>query len=860
MDADSHSEAAQRPLDPTRTVQAGEGALGAMLGPYKLIRQLGEGGMGVVYHAQQLEPIRRDVALKVIKPGMDSKQVIARFEGERQALAVMDHPNIARVFDAGATPNGLPYFVMELVDGVPITRYCDTKHLSIRERIELFIPVCQAIQHAHQKGIIHRDIKPSNILVRQQEGKPVPKVIDFGLSKALGFEASEATMMTNVGTVVGTFNYMSPEQAEWGRHDIDTRTDVYSLGAVLYELLTGTTPLEDLKEASFVEALRRIREEDTDSPSTRVRRSGELKGIADSRRSDPGKLAKLLDRELDWIVMKALEKDRVRRYETVNGLARDLQRYLEGEPVEAAPPSAAYRLGKFVRKYRVLLATAAAFATVLLAGVVISALMAVRASRAEAESRAVVDFLQNDLLSQASAYNQSANVRPDPNLTVRMALDRAASRIEGKFAKQPLLEASIRQRIGNVYVDLGLYPDAEGQYERAAAIRRRELGDKNVATLSTMASLAAAYERSGDLKKAEPLYREVLEKERRVLGEQHPSTLATMNGLAVTYMYEGEYVQSAALLEKLVPMEEHVFGDHDLQTLRAMGNLGAGYVTLRKDSLAEPLLLKTLELKRKWLGSENPETLDTMTNLAEFYRDRGHYDKAEPFIAAALAAYRRVLGANHRNTINAMDSLGELYVDTGKYPQAKALFQEAFDSARNAGREKDRFALASLFGVAEAYEREGHFAQAESLYTKVLQSRREVQGNEHPDTLDTLVSLGQVQIHQQHYAEAEAPLREAVAAYEKTMPDSWERFHTEALLGSSLAGQKRFADAEPLLIAGYEGMLRQKGTASASELSDLPEGADSIVKLYQDWGKQEKAAEWQQKLQSAKRAALPKES
>jgi serine/threonine protein kinase/Tfp pilus assembly protein PilF len=860
VDADSHSEPAQQALDPTRSMQAGEGTLGVMLGPYKLLRQLGEGGMGVVYHAQQLEPIRRDVALKVIKPGMDSKQVIARFEGERQALAVMDHPNIARVFDAGTTPNGLPYFVMELVDGFPVTRYCDTKHLSIRERIELFIPICRAIQHAHQKGIIHRDIKPSNLLVRQQEGKAVPKVIDFGLSKALGFEASSATMMTNLATVVGTFSYMSPEQAEWGRHDIDTRTDVYSLGAVLYQLLTGTTPLEGLQEASYVEVLRRIREEDTDSPSTRVRRSAELKKIADLRRTDPAKLPKLLDRELDWIIMKTLEKDRVRRYETVNGLARDLERYLEGEPVEAAPPSAAYRVSKFILKYRVWLATAVAFAAVLLAGFVISAWMAVRARRAEAESQAVIDFLQNDLLSQASAYNQAANAKADPNLTVRTALDRAASRVDGKFANQPLLEASIRQRIANVYLDLGLYPEAESQYERALAIRRRELGDKNLATFSTMASLAAAYERSGNLTKAEPLYREVFEKERRVLGEQHPSTLETMNGLAVTYLYEGDYAQSAALLEKLVPMDEHVFGDRDLQTLRAMGNLGAGYIALRKDSLAEPILLKTLELKRKWLGSENPETLDTMTNLAEFYRGRGEYDKAESLYATALAGYRRVLGVNHPSTINSMNSLGELFIDTGKYPQAEALFKEAFDSARIAGREKHPFALASLFGVAEAYEREGHFAQAESLYTKVLEGRRDVLGNEHPDTLDTLVSLGNLRIDQQHYTRGEAPLREALAVYEKTMPDSWERYDCEALLGVSLTGQKRFADAEPLLIAGYEGMLKQKDTASASERADLPKRADSILNLYHDWGKAEKIAEWQQKLQHAKGPAPPNRS
>src|ERR1700682_3721849 len=384
------------PGDPTSTYQISGVTPGVIIGPYRLVRQLGEGGMGVVYYAQQSQPIRRDVALKIIKPGMDSKQVIARFESERQALAMMDHPNIASVFDTGTTPAGLPYFAMELVDGLSITQYSDSKRLTIRERIELFIPVCQAIQHAHQKGIIHRDIKPSNVLVKQQESQAVPKVIDFGLAKALGAQLSNATMHTNLGTVVGTLDYMSPEQAELGRHDIDTRSDVYSLGAVLYQLLAGATPLEHerLGKAAYLEALQRIRQEETVPPSARLRRSATSPEIAVQRRSDPARLPKLLEGELDWIAMKALEKDRARRYETVNGLARDLQRYLDGEPVEAGPPSASYRMRKFVRKHRVWLATASAFTALLVASAVVSSWMAVRAKRAEQEARAVNDFLQ----------------------------------------------------------------------------------------------------------------------------------------------------------------------------------------------------------------------------------------------------------------------------------------------------------------------------------------------------------------------------------------------------------------------------------------------------------------------------------
>jgi serine/threonine protein kinase/WD40 repeat protein len=357
----------------------------AVIGPYKVLQQIGEGGMGHVWMAEQLQPVQRKVALKIIKPGMDSRQVLARFEAERQALALMDHPNIARVLEAGTTPGGRPYFVMELVKGVPITRFCDERRLTPTERLELLIPVCQAVQHAHQKGIIHRDLKPSNVLVCLYDGKPVPKVIDFGVAKATGPKLTERTLFTEFGQVVGTLEYMSPEQAELNQLDIDTRSDIYSLGVLLYELLTGTTPLEKkrLKEATVLEALRLIREEEPPRPSTRLSTTAELPSVAANRGLEPGKLSRLLRGELDWVIMKCLEKDRKRRYETANGLARDIERYLHDEPVQACPPSAGYRFRKFARRYRRPLVAAALLFLTALAGTAISTLLAIRAMQAE---------------------------------------------------------------------------------------------------------------------------------------------------------------------------------------------------------------------------------------------------------------------------------------------------------------------------------------------------------------------------------------------------------------------------------------------------------------------------------------------
>jgi serine/threonine protein kinase len=442
---------------------------GSNIGPYKLLQPIGEGGMGVVYMAEQEQPVRRRVALKIIKPGRDSAQVIARFEAERQVLAMMDHLNIAKVFDAGTTESGLPYFVMELVSGVPITKFCDDHRLTPRQRLELFVPVCQALQHAHQKGVIHRDVKPSNVLVMTADGKPVPKVIDFGVAKAVEQRLTERTMFTQLGALVGTFEYMSPEQAEMKPCGVDTRSDIYSLGVLLYELLTGTTPLERgrLRETALDEVLRLIREEEPHRPSVRLSSSENLLEVAAARKTDPARLPKLVRGELDWIAMKCLEKDRSRRYESANDLARDVERYLADEPLEAGPPSTAYRLRKYARKHRTAFATAAGFVVLLLAGTAVSAWLAIRATRAEQEAVAARD--------RASRAEEQALAARDAVSVYRELLLH-----DPKLRTLPVDHpdrAVALARLGKLLLQFGQPAEAEPLLRECLAIREKKMPD-----------------------------------------------------------------------------------------------------------------------------------------------------------------------------------------------------------------------------------------------------------------------------------------------------------------------------------------------------------------------------------------------
>ena len=835
----------------TMAVGASGVSFSSQIGPYKLIRPIGEGGMGVVYHAQQTHPLRRDVALKVIKPGMDSREVIARFESERQALALMEHPNIARVFDAGTTAEGRPYFAMELVDGVPITRYCDARRLTVEQRIALFVPVCQAIQHAHQKGIIHRDIKPSNLLVTEREGQPVVKVIDFGLAKALGHQLSDASMMTNVGMVVGTLEYMSPEQATLTRQDIDTRSDVYSLGAVLYELLTGATPLPATRgeEVGYVDALQRIREEEPAHLSARVRGSAVSAEIAVQRGSDLSQLPKLLRGELDWIVMKALDKDRARRYETVNGLARDLERYLGGDPVDAGPLSATYRLRKFAGRHRVGLAMAVTMAALLVASAVVSTWMALRASRAEAEAVAVNDFLRNDVLAQAGASTQArADTKPDPDLKVRTALDRAAAGIQGKFPDQPLVEASIRETIGGTYEDLGLYPEAQAQMERALELRRRVLGDDHKDTLILMSSLGSLYTYQGKYGQAETLLASAIDIARRKLGEDNATTLQILNNLALTYKNEGKYAQAEPLYTNALETRRRVLGEEHDDTLVSMNNLSMLYRLQGKYAQAEPLQTKVVSVWRRTLGEEHPLTIAAVNNLGLMHYALGQYSQGEALWAKLLEVIRRVLGNEHPNTLTTMANLASAYRLQRKYAQAEPLLESALVIGRRVQGEQHPNTLLTMKKLADLYKDEGKFTEAEMLYGSVVDGRQRTLGNAHPDTLIARALLGRVVLLQQKHATAETTLRAALADYEKNAPDAWDRYSCESLLGESLAGQKKFVEAEPLLLSGYNGMVQRQATIPVPDRVDLSEAGARIVSMYRAWGQLDKAADWQRKL------------
>jgi serine/threonine protein kinase len=742
------------------------------IGPYKLLRRLGEGGMGQVWLAEQTEPVHRHVALKLIRVGRYDDDILQRFRSERQSLAMMDHPSIAKVFDAGATPDGQPYFVMEYVPGVAITRYCDDTRLTIRQRLELFSRVCEGIQHAHQKAIIHRDLKPANVMVTEVDGKPMPRIIDFGLAKAIGPQVSDETMMTRAGDWVGTPGYMSPEQAD-GNLDIDTRTDVYSLGVILYVLLTGELPFDmtQWKKQPFYEAMRQLHEIDPLKPSTKIRKQDgdTLAKVAQRRHDEPRMLVREVSGDLDCIVLKALEKDRDRRYATPLELAADVDRYLRNAPVSAHPASIAYRTRKYVRRNRLGVSFAAA-GLVLLVGFAVTQAIEVRKIRQ-----------QRDRADRIAQFMTGIFKVPNPSeargstVTAREILDRASQQIGSNLNRDPELQAQLMKTMAQTYTGLGLYGRSQDLTEHALAIQTSLFGERNRETLASESYLAQTLQAQGHLPEAEKSLQATIAAQRQVLGPKDRDTLASMDRLGYVYSNEARHAD------------------------------------------AENMFRETLNTERKVLGPDDPQTLNTLNELAEILTPQGQYAEADQIYGELIAAQKRTLGPDHPATLLSMSHAAENLEEEGRLPEAEKLYSEVIASQRRVLGPEHPQTLRAMMMLALTLAKEGRYTDADKLQTQVIEIKTRVLGPTHNSTLQSMemeaLGLGR----EGRYADSDKMFRDVIETAEKTnqpatLAEAWYNF------ACSEAGRGRpdeaFADLNHAI---------ENGLISPGEISGDPE-------------------------------------
>jgi serine/threonine protein kinase len=755
-DQSDHETVAQTPADtPTRAPDPDGSSTGTIIGPYHLLQLIGEGGMGQVWLAEQKQPVRRRVAVKLIKVGMDTREVVARFESERQALALMDHPGIAKVFDAGSTPEGRPYFVMEYVAGLPITDYCDRHKLTMRQRMELFILVCEGVQHAHQKAIIHRDLKPSNILVTEVDGKPVPRIIDFGVAKATSQQLNSGTMYTRAGAILGTTGYMSPEQADSGGEDIDTRSDVYSLGVVFYELLVGALPIEFAKLA-YDEVLRRLRETDAPKPSTRVRTLGHTSLTnAQNRGVDAVALTRQLRGDADAIALKALEKDRKLRYASPADLAADIGRYLRNEPVTAHPPSLPYRARKYVRRHTLGVGLAAAI-ILLLAGLAITQTIELRRIRQERDrADRITEFMTNMFKVSDPSHSRGNDVR------VREVLEKASSQVLSGLDKDPQDRAQLMEVMGDVYKNLGLYSQAESLLRPALATRTKLLGEKNEDTLKSMASMADLLQLESRTAEAEKLSRQTLDLRRRSLGPEARGTVQSMSQVGLILNDEGRYPEAEEMHRTALAIGSRKFGTNDPITVNAASNLAIDLAYEGKFAAAEEQFRSVFQMQRDSLGADDPKTMAAETNLGAILLQEDKYPQAEEVLRGLLDRERRVLGPDHPTTLLTMGNLGLVLSQERRWTEAEQLFRETLAIKQKKLGPEHRSTLVTSGNLADVLREEGKFAEAETLTRETLAIERRTLGNDHSDTQATVQALGQLLTAEGHYAEAERLLREA---------------------------------------------------------------------------------------------------
>ncbi len=891
----------QRPAQ--TEVDADENGDKDAIGPYRVLERLGEGGFGVVYLAEQARPIRRRVALKVIKLGMDTKSVIARFEAERQALAMMDHPNIARVLDAGASETGQPFFVMEHVAGLPITEHCDRYRLGLEVRLRIFTLVCQAVQHAHQKGIIHRDLKRSNILVTYHGGESMPKVIDFGVAKAIDQRLCERTIVTERGQLLGTPEYMSPEQAESAR-DIDTRSDIYSLGVLLYELLTGTLPFdpESMRNATVDEVRRIIREVDPPKPSTRLEclpstASDESTAIALNHKADSRSLQRQLQGDLDWIVMKCLEKDRTRRYDTANDLVLDIARYSNNEPVLAGPPSGAYRLRKFVRRNRSGVIAASSVIAAMLLGLVGTSFGLYRAEQRRVEAEAALarmseaqaqtqakteelelvtefqasmlgeidaeqlgralfvdlrDRVRKSLETDSASSSDAESALSDFDRTLRRAnatdaalklvdkhvLRRAVEAIERKFADQPVIRAALQQTVASTYRQVGLLAPALPMQEEALNTRRFALGDDHPDTLESINNTGALLRSMGKYDKAKQYYGEALERRRRILGDNHRDTLESIGNMGALLRSMGQYGEAEPYYREALEGRRRILGDDHPDTLTSINHMGALIQLMGKYDEAMSYYYEALEGRRRVLGDDDSGTLTSINNMGAVLKKMGKYDEAESYYREALEGRRRVLGDDHPDTLMSINHMGFLLHETGRLIEAEDYYRKALEGRRRVLGVDHSDTLISIFGFGYMLQEMGKLEEAEVYFREALEGRRHVLGDDHPDTLTSMNSMGLLLGSMGKPEEAVRHIRKALEGRRRVLGDEHSNTLTSiASLGFTLHLMGHLEEAERYNREALEGWRRVLG-------DDHPSTAvliNNLGRVLRDLGKLEEA-------------------